>query len=447
MDSLVLKVNLIVLIVLTGLLSVNGQKGVEDGSKYGHGEDSIRCVRDYSIYREYSRQRDYKTAYTHWKIPFDECPLINKNIYLDGVKIFRSRIEAATTPELGKNGLDTLMLIYDRRIQYFGERGNVKGRQGVDLLRFGRDNLEYIKQAYGYLKESIELRKLKTSDAVLGSYFSTSIVLFQNNELDANTVIEDFILVSENIDGQLEKKPNDKGLKDLKISINDNFVNEGPGECETLVAYFEDKIMSKKEDIDFLRMLTSLLRNRDCTNSELFYNASKDLHQLVPTAESALNLAIMDFKKGEFKGSSDFYQQAINLETDEDKKADYYFGMAACNNEMKNKQKARELALKAASVRAGWGEPYILIGQLYADSKSECSSISLPNAVYWIAVDMFVKAKTLDSSVEEKANKLILAYSKYFPNEEEAFFQNVTEGNTYSIGCWINETTKARFNN
>ena len=447
MNSIVLRVNLTVLTLLAGLLSVQGQKGVEDGSKYGHGEDSIRCVRDYSIYREYSKQQDYKTAYIHWKIPFDECPLINKNIYLDGIKIFRSRITDATTPELEKNGLDTLMLIYDRRIQYYGEKGNVRGRQGVDLLRFGRDDIEYIKEAYGYLKESIELRKLKTSDAVLGSFFSTSIVLFQNNEIDANTVIEDYILVSENIDAQMESKPTDKDLQQLKISINDNFVNEGPGDCETLIAYFEKKAESKQEEIDFLRMLTTLLRNRDCSESELFYRASKNLHKLAPTAESALNLAIMDFKKGKFNGSSDFYQQALNLETDENKKADYYFGMAACNNELKNKQKARELALKAASIRSGWGEPYILIGQIYADSKTACSSISLPNAVYWIAVDMFLKAKTIDPSVEDKANKLILAYSKYFPNEEEAFFQNVTEGNTYSIGCWINETTNARFNN
>lgn len=447
MNGLVLRVFLVVLALLTSLLSINGQMGVEDGSKYGHGEDSLRCIRNYSIYREYSRQREYETAYSYWKIPFDECPLINKNIYLDGVKIFRSRIEASTSPEQEKNGLDTLMLIYERRIQYFGDKGNVRGRQGVDLLRYGRDNLDFIKQAYSYLNESIELRKSKSSDAVLGSYFSTSIVLYQNKEIDANKVIEDYILVSEIIDEVLEKTPGKKGFDDLRASVNDNFVNEGPGECETLISYFNQKLESKKEDVDFLRMLTSLLRNRECTDSDLFYHASKSLHQLSPTAESALNLAIMDFKNGKFRGSSEFYQQAINLETDEDKKADYYFGMAACNNEMDNKQKARELALKAASIRTNWGEPYILIGQLYADSKTDCSSISLPNAVYWLAVDMFLKAKTIDPSIEEKANKLILAYSKYFPNKEEAFFQNVTEGNSYSIGCWINETTKARFNN
>ncbi len=41
MNSLVLRVNLAVLILVTGIIAVNGQKGVEDGSKYGHGEDSV----------------------------------------------------------------------------------------------------------------------------------------------------------------------------------------------------------------------------------------------------------------------------------------------------------------------------------------------------------------------------------------------------------------------
>jgi hypothetical protein len=113
---------------------------------------------------------------------------------------------------------------------------------------------------------------------------------------------------------------------------------------------------------------------------------------------------------------------------------------------LNDKPTAREFAEKALSIRSEWGEPYILIGQLYADSKDLCSTIKLPNSIYWAAVDQFNKAKAVDPSVAEKANALILAYSRYYPNKEEAFFENVHEGNTFTVGCWINETTKARFN-
>ncbi len=442
---------LVVTVVMFGTFgSLSAQKGVEDGSKYGHGDDSIRCVRNLTLYREAIKQRDYDRALPMWKIPFDECPASSKNIYLDGVRLYRDILDKAADDITRKNSLDTLMLIYDRRIEYFKDKGNVRGRQGVDLLRYGRSDIGNIEKAYGYLRESIDLEKDDVSEAAVGSYFSASIVLFQNGVFTADKVIEDYLMVSELLDHliSIEKNPRKvKVLEDLKLSVDENFVNDGPGDCQTLISFFEEQLEPKKDDVNFLRMLTSLLRNRDCTNSELFYLASKYLHNLSPTAESALNLAIMEFTDGKYQGAIDYYQQAINLETTEDKKADYYFGMAAGYSKLDSKSKSRELALKAASIRPSWGEPYILIGQLYADSKNECGSITLPNAIYWVAVDMFKKAKSIDPSVEEKANKLILSYSNYFPNKEEAFFQNVTEGNNFSVGCWINETTIARFNN
>ena len=36
-----------------GTTAVFAQKGVEDGSRFGHGEDSLRCLQNISIYSEY----------------------------------------------------------------------------------------------------------------------------------------------------------------------------------------------------------------------------------------------------------------------------------------------------------------------------------------------------------------------------------------------------------
>ncbi len=446
MKILKMKRFLFIGVFLSASFFVFSQKGIEDGSKYGHGDDSIRCRRNLSLYREEARHRNFDMSYPYWKIPFDECPKSSKNIYLDGVKIIKSKLDKTEIPERKKELLDTLMLVYERRMEYYGERGNVLGRKGVDLLKYGRNDLDNITEAYSYLRESIELRKTKASNPVLISFVSTTIILYKNNTHDAGTTIEDYIFVSAIIDEKIEDKPNNSELQGIKTAVNENFVKDGPGNCDTLIDYFTKELVSKKENIEFLRMLTSLLRNKDCTNSNLFYIASKDLHRLSPTAESALNIAILAFNAKKYREAAAYYQQALNLETIENNKADYYFGLAACNSELKNKSAARDYAFKASRIRVNWGEPYILIGQLYASSKSECESMSLPNSVYWIAVDLFNKAKTADLSVEEKANKYILSYTKYFPNKEEAFFQNVTEGDKYFINCWINETTTARFN-
>jgi hypothetical protein len=50
------------------------QKGVEDGSIYGHGEDSIRCLQNLSLYQPYAKQGDYASALEFWEIVYAECP-------------------------------------------------------------------------------------------------------------------------------------------------------------------------------------------------------------------------------------------------------------------------------------------------------------------------------------------------------------------------------------
>ena len=107
---------------ITVSLTSIGQTGAEDGSKYGHGEDSVRCLRNSSLYREYARQKDFVMALPYWKITFNECPKASKNIYLDGVKIFKYKLGKNENPDHKSVLLDSLMLIYDQRIKYFGEK-------------------------------------------------------------------------------------------------------------------------------------------------------------------------------------------------------------------------------------------------------------------------------------------------------------------------------------
>ena len=430
--------------------SLHAQMGKDDGSRFGHGEDSVRCLKNLSLYRQYAKNRDYNMAYPYWKIVFEECPKSSKNIYLDGVKIYKSFLSKKPADDIKGNLVDTLMLIYDRRIEHYGEKGKVRGRQGADLLRYRRnDDIKYVQQGYEYLKEGVTLTKDKTSKAVLPTLLSASITLFNAEVFEASQVIEDYLLVSSIVDNQIKKKPNDKKLKELKASLDVNFVKEGPGDCETLVGFFTEEHKTKNEDPEFLTMLTDLLYARECTGSELYFIALKDKHRLSPDGGSALKIGKLAQSKGKYEESVEYYLQAIELSNDEAEKGDIYFSMAVSYSKLKQYNKAREAALNSAKMKEGFGEPYILIGQMYAESKDLCTNNdqnNLPSAVFWAAVDKFNKAKSVDPSLAERANSLISTYSKYYPNKEEAFFKGVNEGDAYILkGCWINETTKARF--
>ena len=91
-----LKENLYIIFIAGACLFISeahSQRGIDDGSQYGHGKDSIRCLTNISLYREYARQKLYKDALPYWRLAFAECPGASKNIYIDGVKMYKYYIE------------------------------------------------------------------------------------------------------------------------------------------------------------------------------------------------------------------------------------------------------------------------------------------------------------------------------------------------------------------
>ena len=112
---------------------------------------------------------------------------------------------------------------------------------------------------------------------------------------------------------------------------------------------------------------------------------------------------------------------------------------------LNNYPSSRTYALKAASIDPTDGEPYIMIGDLYAASAADCGDNVLTKRVaYWAAVDKYYKAKSVDPTIAEIADKRIASYSVYFPPIEDIFFYGYHEGDSYTVECWINETTKIR---
>ena len=64
------KISFIGLALAATLLSTNA-----NAQKYGATpEDSVQCVQNLSIYREFYKQKEYLNAYTSWKEVINNCP-------------------------------------------------------------------------------------------------------------------------------------------------------------------------------------------------------------------------------------------------------------------------------------------------------------------------------------------------------------------------------------
>ena len=109
-------------------------------------------------------------------------------------------------------------------------------------------------------------------------------------------------------------------------------------------------------------------------------------------------------------------------------------------------RKAREYAYKALDYRPNWGEPYIVIGKLYASSGPLCGPGRGWDSqiVTWPAIDKFKQAKRVDPSVAAEANKWIAYYQKYMPSVDDIFLRLLSEGDAFKVECWIQENTTVR---
>jgi tetratricopeptide (TPR) repeat protein len=421
--------------ILLSMLLLAG--AVQSQSKYG--EDSVKCVINLSLYREYYKQKNYEDAIKSWRWVYNNCPASNGNIFKNGPTIIKYLMKK--TLENKAAYIDTLMMIYDKRIQYFGKEGFVLGKKGTDLINYNSSSFE---QAYVMLSKSVEMQGNSSEAGALAAYFKATTHMEKEGRLDKQAVLEGYAKVAEICDYNIiNNSKKEKYYSQASTIIESLFAPYA--NCDDLIGIFSSKFDSNTEDIDLLNRITRLLSSRECTDNQLYFDAAIKLHKLSPSASSASKVGKMNIAKNRYTDAITYFKQAVEMEEDENKKARYYLELADAYRISGLYSTARMMAFKSAELRPEWGEPYISIANIYISSTKKCASSDFEKeTVYWVAVDKFIKAKSIDETLTEKANKAIATYSKYFPNTESCFFNGVESGQSYKVECWINETTKVR---
>ncbi|MBN2611964.1 MAG: tetratricopeptide repeat protein [Bacteroidales bacterium] len=425
---------------VTGI-AVNSQSYLQN-PKYGETEEARKeCAGNLSTMTEFVKINMYDYAFDSWKKCYTNCPGSNKNIYIYGARILKNKIEKAADKETADRFLDTLMQMYDTRMKHFGQEDYVMGLKGIDMLKYKPDSIQ---RGYDYLKKSLELGKARSEEAVCITFLQASNILYRSNQKPASEFISDYVYVSEFLNQKLKvNETND--VKAAITNIETIFAESGAADCEALITIFTPKYEQTPSDLALLKNITDLMGKTGCEEHELFIKASEDLYKLEPSAKAAYNIGKVLEGKGEYEKAKDYYAEAAKQETAVDDKSYYLYKIASVNYTQGNYQEARASALSALGVKPNFGDAYLLIGSAYAASSASCGADQFErSAVYWAAVDKFNKAKAVDPSVTDRANEQIERYTAAFPNKEESFFRGLSDGQEYTVGCWINERTIVR---
>lgn len=422
--------------------------------------DLTPCFRNYSLYYEYYKQKNYNDAIVYWRMAHDEgCAQkffesgkyrkYAKSLLQHGVTIFKSKIEEAQAKNDNQAAtayLDTVLNLYSERMKFFPQdSARVLGYMGLTLLKYKKDSPGAMKKAYDLLGKAIKTGKESTKLPILAAYMNLTIQLFQDRVITSEEVVNNYATLSQIIEKKLNEDPDNEEVLKLKDVIATQFTNSGAASCESLIALFSPKFEENKNNPEVMKKYVFWLKNTGCEDAELYLKSMIALNKIEPKSALAYDIARIYKKRGDYDKAIEYLKQAVNLEDDGTLKSKFYLEIADIMFRIKKDlPTAKAYCVKAMQADPKSGLPHMLLGRIYANAKNYGDDDLAHAAVFWAAVDQFNIAKKKDPSLANMANEYIATYSKHFPSKETVFFYTYKEGDTYELGGWINEKTKVR---
>lgn len=416
-------------------------------------QDSIECLKRMSVSTLAIEKKMFGHAIDSWRSLFNNCPGMSLRIYSDGVKLWEHFIEQTSDNKMKEAYVDTLLMVYDKRIEYFGDHnkypeGWILGRKGLDILRYRRGDSEAMKEAYACFQDSYELLQDETEASVLVSWLQTSRFLCDDKMISEQDFVNDFFTIYSHVSGEkFGQKYNSPVISKVNKAVTNIFRKADFLNCVLLEEIAGEMVNVSNIESQELKLYLDAMEIGGCKETAFYTSLIERNYSLQPSSEAARDLARLFLRKGRYNRAANYYHEAIEKCLNDSLKAIYYYELGVLTDGHFNKpMEARQYAKRASALLPTWGKPHLLLGGIYARAASSIEGNELEqNAVYWAAVDQFLKAKQNDSACREEANQQIEVYKKYFPNQQTCFFHGLDEGQTFVVGDWINEPTTVRY--
>jgi len=409
---------------------------------------------NYVLYRDHLKAGDWPGAYGFWKKVYAVAPAADgkrNTILADGIR-FAEYFLAQTRDSAY---IDTIFALYDQIQFCYPEGGYVSGRKGFDYF-YKYPARASRRQIFDLFKASMDADGEKAGDFIINPMSAVMVELHEAGQLSDD---EAKVYVEKIQQAIAYGLANCQGTGCERWSIVKEYAPVRLEYFETVkdfydCAYYERRYMPDFEenssDCDVIRTVYSRLKWGGCGENSAALTkvaAAGNQHCVDPASVGPVAEAYRCLRDGNYACAVSKFEQAVAEEASAAKKAEYLMLIAKIYyTHLKSFSRARTYALRAAEQRPGWGEPYLLIGRLYASSGPLCGPGRGwdSQVVVWPAVDMWVRARSIDPSVAAEANKWIGRYSQFMPSREDIFIRNLSPGQSFFVGCWIQESTTIR---
>ncbi|MCB9282756.1 MAG: hypothetical protein H6563_01670 [Lewinellaceae bacterium] len=419
------------------------------------------------LYRQFLKNENYDEAFKYWQKAYELAPAADGQRpfhYMDGrdfyMRMFNNETDEAKKKEYAAN----ILRLYDEQMRCYDNENLLMGLKVYDMFYNLRSPYPELLKT---LKEAVEKGGNNTAYTVLEPYAHVLVFQFKNKQMSVEEARQTHIKINEIADYNIA---NNKEYGTYYQQAKDRFtpvLAEVEGElfdCAFFKKKFEPLYRANPEDYEAMKYYYNKMVQQGCSEDDPLVKEMKTRYEEIVTKINAEKLAAFYvenpgshakalYDEGKYAEALDKYEEAIQKEESKGDDADqeiiagYYFAQASIlGRKLDRYSAARDYALKAARTRPNWGQPYMLIGDLYAESSSSCGSEAWDHHIAVLAaIEKYSYARSIDPNVADEANEKIARYSKFKPQSEEGFMRGVQAGSTIKVPCWIGETVRVSF--
>jgi tetratricopeptide (TPR) repeat protein len=417
------------------------------------------CVTTASLFIEPAKAKNYEAALPHYDKVVTECPKYSLATYQYAEKMFKYFVEKGD-----KSKVAAYVKNFEMQEMHFPAKSK-DGKNMAKIAQLKYDNEMGTKaQQFAAFDEAYKTdEETFTSPKSLYTYFSLARELFDSNEKDIQEVFDLYDIIQDKISKEESKyasrlselidkeeagtvltSKEQKKVKGYETNLGSYGLIKGSidtklgaiADCTNLVPLYEKLWEEKKNDVDWLKSSAGKLNSKDC-DTPLFFQMVQQLHSLQPSAASAFYLGRLAEKAGKASEALDYYNQAVDLETDPNKKVGYYSSIAENFYKKGSYGQARSYFRKVLELKPNSGRAYLKIAAMYNKSANSCGSSPFEKrAINWLAAQMADKAARVDPSIAGSARSAANSYRGLAPSKTDIFSSGMA-GKTVSFNCWV----------
>jgi tetratricopeptide (TPR) repeat protein len=440
------KLALIAVVALVGgVYSASAQSHLED-PRYGNTpEERTENLKILNFLRDEINNKNYKDAAVYLKEIMNTAPSASSNIYIWGATIYKNKAARAKSVAEKKIYVDSVMLIYDRRAEYYGDdprRGlaYIKQQKARDYLSLNPLDREGVRR---YYKEAVDAGGAAVSPTVVVEYFQQLVNDFKGYNIEAEEILNEYERL---VPFMANATPEEKN------SFDSLFASSGAASCENLEKLFANlsnaDVTAKTGDMETLRKAFNLMSATGC-ESDLYINIGEQFYALEPSTNVAIRLASVFENRKDYSSALKYLNEMIETETDPAAKANLYVRVAASELGAGRSSAAAQASRQAISLNPDNGFAHLFLAEAYIAGASGCSGFHA-STVFWLAYDELSRAKQAfagDAEQIKAVDQRMANCRANFPTFEEGFMyvEGYADGKSYTVDCgWVSGTTTIR---